>query len=61
MPDSATEERRQILRAFGAEIVESPHQKGLLGTIACGRGAAFHPRLLAGQPVVEPDQRDGAL
>ncbi|MER0446906.1 cysteine synthase family protein [Streptomyces sp. Edi4] len=30
MPDNATEERRQILREFGAEIVLVPHQDGLL-------------------------------
>lgn len=34
LPDNATEERRRILRAFGAEIVESPHQDGLRAAIA---------------------------
>jgi cysteine synthase len=34
MPDNATEERRSILRAFGAELVLSPHQDGLVGTMA---------------------------
>ncbi|MEU3455867.1 cysteine synthase family protein [Micromonospora sp. NPDC006766] len=30
MPDNATEERRQILRELGAEIILTPHQEGLL-------------------------------
>ncbi|MFJ8535796.1 PLP-dependent cysteine synthase family protein [Streptomyces sp. NPDC093591] len=30
MPDNATEERRQILRELGAEIVLVPHEEGLL-------------------------------
>jgi cysteine synthase len=34
LPDNATEERRSILRAFGAEIVESPHEDGLPAAIA---------------------------
>lgn len=34
MPDNATEERRQILRTFGAEIVTVPHEDGLLPAFA---------------------------
>ncbi|MFL6122604.1 PLP-dependent cysteine synthase family protein [Actinophytocola sp.] len=34
LPDNATEERRQILRIFGAEIVLSPAEEGLVGTMA---------------------------
>jgi cysteine synthase len=34
MPDNATEERKQMLRAFGAEIELTPHDQGLAGTIA---------------------------
>lgn len=34
LPDNATQERRSILRAFGAEIVESPAEDGLPGAIA---------------------------
>ncbi|WP_433241325.1 cysteine synthase A [Streptosporangium sp. CA-135522] len=34
LPDNATQERKSILRAFGAEIVLSPHQEGLLAAIA---------------------------
>ncbi len=30
MPDNATEERRQILRELGAEVVLVPHEEGLL-------------------------------
>jgi cysteine synthase len=40
MPDNATEERRRILRAFGAELVLSPHQDGLVGTMARARDVA---------------------
>lgn len=34
MPDNATEERRRILRAFGAELVLTPFEEGLVGTMA---------------------------
>lgn len=34
MPDSATRERRQIIRALGAEVVLTPRAAGLVGTIA---------------------------
>jgi cysteine synthase A len=34
LPDNATDERRAILTAFGAEIVYSPFQEGLAGAIA---------------------------
>ncbi|WP_328603340.1 cysteine synthase family protein [Amycolatopsis sp. NBC_00345] len=34
MPDNATVERLGIARAFGAEIVQTPYQEGLPGTIA---------------------------
>jgi cysteine synthase len=37
LPDSATAERRAVLRAFGAEIVESPHEDGLPAAIALAR------------------------
>jgi len=40
MPDNATDERRRILRAFGAELVLSPHQDGLVGTMARAREVA---------------------
>jgi cysteine synthase A len=40
MPDNATEERRRILRAFGAELVLSPFQDGLVGTMARARDLA---------------------
>jgi cysteine synthase A len=40
LPDNATEERRRIVRAFGAEIVLSPHQDGLVGTMAKAREVA---------------------
>ncbi|MEU0878338.1 cysteine synthase A [Lentzea sp. NPDC005914] len=34
LPDSATSERLQLLRAFGAEIVLTPHQEGYAAAIA---------------------------
>jgi cysteine synthase A len=34
MPDNATEERRRILKAFGAQVVLTPFQEGLVGTMA---------------------------
>jgi cysteine synthase len=40
MPDNATEERRRILRAFGAELVLSPFQDGLVGTMTRARTVA---------------------
>lgn len=50
MPDSATEERRAILRVFGAEIVLTPAEEGLLGTIA--RAEELH-RSLPGSWLVD--------
>jgi cysteine synthase len=40
MPDNATEERRRILHAFGAEVVFSPFEEGLVGTMARARELA---------------------
>src|SRR5437764_5982311 len=34
MPDNVTEERRQLLRLYGAEIVESPGEEGSNGAVA---------------------------
>ncbi|SDF37813.1 cysteine synthase A [Lentzea fradiae] len=34
LPDSATSERVQLLKAFGAEIVMTPHQEGYVAAIA---------------------------
>jgi [CysO sulfur-carrier protein]-thiocarboxylate-dependent cysteine synthase len=34
MPDNVTEERRQLLRVYGAEIVESPGELGSNGSVA---------------------------
>ncbi|MBI2684383.1 MAG: cysteine synthase family protein [Actinobacteria bacterium] len=34
MPDNVTEERRQLLRLYGAEIVESPGEMGSNGAVA---------------------------
>ena len=44
MPDAVTEERVQLLRAFGAEIIYSPGDLGTNGSVAMAREiAAQHP------------------
>lgn len=45
MPDNVTEERRQILRAFGAEIIESPGAEGSNGAVRLAK------ELVAREPV----------
>jgi cysteine synthase B len=51
MPDDVTQERRQLLGLFGAEIIDSPGAKGSNGAIALARHlAARDPRF------VMPDQ-----
>jgi cysteine synthase B len=37
MPDNVTEERRQLLRLYGAEIVESPGETGSNGSVEMAR------------------------
>ncbi len=37
LPDNVTEERRQMLRLFGAEIVESPGSEGSNGAVAMAK------------------------
>lgn len=51
MPDNVTRERRQLLEIFGAEIIESPGEKGSNGAVAMAR------ELVATDPrYVMPDQ-----
>ena len=52
MPDNATEERRQILRHFGAEIVSVPHDAG---TLAMWAHAEDLQRSLPGSWLVHQD------
>ncbi len=40
MPENVTEERRQLLRVYGAEIVESPGELGSNGSVAKANGLA---------------------
>ena len=37
MPDNVTEERRQVARLFGAEIIDSPGERGSNGAIALAK------------------------
>lgn len=47
MPDNVTEERRQLLTLFGAEIIESPGAEGSNGAVRLARElAARDPRYL---------------
>ena len=55
MPDNATEERRQILREFGAEVVLVPHEDGLP---AAGRRAEELQRNTPG-PARPPGREPG--
>ncbi len=50
LPDNVTEERRQMLRLFGADIVESPGSEGSNGAVAMAK------RLSAEQGVYMPFQ-----
>lgn len=43
MPDNSTQERRNILRAFGAKVVLTPSDEKMPGAIKSGRIAAANP------------------
>jgi cysteine synthase len=51
MPANATEERRRLLRLYGATIVDSPGEQGSNGAVGGGggRGRRARPRLEEGE------------
>ena len=57
MPDNVTQERTQLLRMYGAEIVYSPGEQGSNGAVAMAlEMAEADPSLLHALPVRQPGQ-----
>lgn len=55
MPETVSKERRKVLRAFGAELVLTPGDKGMAGAIeAANRIAAEHGDVFIPQQFVNP-------
>jgi cysteine synthase A len=55
MPETVSKERRKVLRAFGAEVVLTPGDKGMAGAIeAANRIAAEHGDVFIPQQFVNP-------
>ena len=55
MPETVSKERRKVLRAFGAELVLTPGEKGMAGAIeAANRIAAEHPDSFIPQQFMNP-------
>ncbi len=55
MPETVSQERRKVLRAFGAELVLTPGDKGMAGAIeAANRIAAEHQDTFIPQQFVNP-------
>ena len=62
MPENATEERRRLLRIYGAEIVDSPAAEGSNGAVRLALELAERdPRLLHAVPVRERGEPARAL
>ena len=62
MPTNVSVERRQLLELWGAEIIESPGQRGLQRRGAHGPGPGpGAPRVGLPLPVRQPGQPEGAL
>ena len=62
MPENATEERRRLLRLYGAEIVDSPGEEGSNGAVRLALELAERdPSLLHAVPVRERGQPARAL
>jgi cysteine synthase A len=55
MPETVSKERRKVLRAFGAELVLTPGEKGMAGAIeAANRIAAEHQDVFIPQQFMNP-------
>ena len=62
MPENATEERKRLLRLYGAEIISSPAAEGSNGAVRLALELAeADPALVRPVPVREPGERPGAL
>ena len=61
MPDNVTEERTQLLRMYGAEIVYSEGAKGSNGAVEVALEMAAGPELLHALPVRQRGQPAGPL
>lgn len=62
MPDSMSVERRQIMKAYGAQLVLSPGAKGMPGAIELANQlAASTPNSFIAGQFVNPRKRYGAL
>ena len=58
MPENATEERKRLLRLYGAEIVSSPAAEGSNGAVRLALELAeADPALVRPVPVREPGER----
>ncbi len=60
MPETMSVERRQLMKAYGAELVLSEGAKGMKGAIAKADELARDPQLLHPRPVREPRQPQGS-
>ena len=57
LPDNVTRERRQLLRLFGAEIIDSPGALGSNGAVAMAKElVAARPAVRDALPVRQPGQ-----
>ncbi len=56
MPEGMSEERKKIIRAFGAELILTPDQESISGAVRCvAEMAAADPRVYVPQQFENPD------